>query len=119
MVRINNQWGPTTFSGSLMIRPILGDQPVYITHTDDVADNDSDLKVFPNPTSGLLRVEHAQISNLTYELYDLSGRPMMAGLVEDKVVDMRELPAGVYMLQCRDAKTRIALTAKRVVLMPR
>ncbi len=119
MVKINNQWAPTTFSGSLMIRPILGDAPVYITATEPTAAVNDDLKVYPNPTSGVLRVEHQSINAMTYELYDLNGRPMQTGTVEDKVVDMRDLPAGVYMLQCRDAQTRAALTAKRVVLIPR
>ena len=74
--------------------------------------NDAALKVWPNPTDNHLNVElsGAEIANVA--LYDLQGR-MVTGAGahagtpqqdETATVNLRNVPAGVYLLRVRDAE---------------
>ena len=57
------------------------------------------IKMFPNPTSDLLRFENMK-SSAVYEVYDLSGRKMKAGKIgaEEVSISLKDLPDGVYIL---------------------
>ncbi|NMH28626.1 M12 family metallo-peptidase [Flavobacterium silvaticum] len=52
------------------------------------------IKVYPNPTKGILNVSG---SFETYELYDLYGKRLKSGT--EKVIDISELPIGMYLLR--------------------
>lgn len=76
------------------------------TSTNEVLGDAALLSVFPNPTTGLLRVELAddyQIEN--YRLTDITGKTVLtsqlAGAVQNTDLDLSALPKGVYVLQVR------------------
>lgn len=76
----------------------------------DIAD-DAALTVYPNPTDDLLFVElhGAGIANVA--LYDLQGRTMMGAydtpqLTNTTTLNVKSLPAGVYVLHVKDADGR-------------
>jgi bacillopeptidase F len=58
------------------------------------------IRVFPNPTEGLIQVESEGNSNLNWRLYDLSGRMMLAGELRAKggVIDASTLQSGLFKL---------------------
>ena len=74
----------------------------------DMFDNAA-LTVYPNPTDNLLHIElvgGACIANAT--LYDLQGRTVRTRFIapassQTATVDLRGVPAGVYMLRVTDA----------------
>lgn len=58
------------------------------------------IGVYPNPTSGKLTVECAAGSSI--ELYDTRGSLVMSRKADSEtvVLDMQEMPKGVYILRC-------------------
>ena len=79
------------------------------TETTDIPD-DAAMSVYPNPTGDLLHIElsGAEIANVA--LYDLQGRVVTgthAGAPQPgttTTVNLRNVPAGVYLLRVRDAE---------------
>lgn len=74
--------------------------------TDEATEVLEGLNVFPNPTSGLLelRLDLNRATELTAEVYDLTGRRMMTKslgrqLSLNEQLDFSSLPNGVYLLR--------------------
>ena len=66
--------------------------------------NDDMIKVFPNPTNGLLNIAIAKYSgNLSIELYDINGRKVynqnMNDFNSEKAINLELLQSGIYMLR--------------------
>ena len=68
------------------------------------------LTVYPNPTNDLLHIELAGGAGIaSAALFDLQGRTVRTRFIasansQTAKVDMRNVPAGVYMLRVRDAE---------------
>ena len=76
----------------------------------DIAD-DAALTVYPNPTDDLLFVELRGAEIARVALYDLQGRTMMGAydtpqLTNTTTLNVKSLPAGVYVLHVKDADGR-------------
>ena len=56
-----------------------------------------DIRLFPNPTTGKLRIAGDVSDDQPYEVYFASGRPAVAGT--GRRVDVEGLPAGIYYLR--------------------
>ena len=77
-------------------------------HTAMDTDNDATLSVYPNPTDDILFVElrgGAGIANMA--LYDLQGRVVGTRFIASATgasatMNMRDIPAGVYVLRVTD-----------------
>ena len=75
--------------------------------------DDATLKVYPNPTNDLLHIELAGGAGIaSAALYDLQGRTVRTRFIapassQTATVDMRNVPAGVYMLRVRDAEGKV------------
>lgn len=64
------------------------------------------ISVYPNPTNGTISLS-AEVSNMaSYEVYDLSGKKVMAGLVGNGTIHM-DVNKGVYMLRVVDGNTQM------------
>ena len=68
--------------------------------------DDATLKVYPNPTDDLLYVELSGAGIQSVGLYDLQGRVvetrLIASLQRTTALNVRNVPAGVYVLRVRD-----------------
>lgn len=87
-----------TFGGS-----VLGGQRAFnVNETSQVADQ---LKVFPNPTSDVLRITFGAETNtgLVLRLMDMNGRSVMERRIEPgrltAALDVSAIPAGLYILR--------------------
>lgn len=76
--------------------------------TDEPGEVLRDLKVFPNPTSGLLELslDLERATDLDAEIYDLTGRRMITRALGRQLrlneqLDLSALPNGVYLLRIR------------------
>jgi hypothetical protein len=58
------------------------------------------LRVFPNPTRGLLDVQ-AEFRVLRWELRDLQGRSVLSAPGSGNQLDLSPLPAGLYLLEAQ------------------
>ncbi|MBX2955970.1 MAG: T9SS type A sorting domain-containing protein [Cyclobacteriaceae bacterium] len=81
--------------------------PEIITRTEDTL---AGITVTPNPVTDFLKVQlpHQQPAQLT--LLDLSGKMMLKKFMNEScVVDVRELPAGLYIIELRTGRARRTL----------
>lgn len=101
------RWYPSAFSGSLMIRPIVG-KPIPLG-IDDEAPPASALNVFPNPCrDGIL---HLSLNNstatsaegYTITIANLLGQTMLKMRFNERL-DLTSLRQGIYILYLSDSK---------------
>lgn len=55
------------------------------------------LQVYPNPTSGELKIENGELKMENMELFDIFGRKVLE--TKETASDISHLPAGVYLLK--------------------
>ncbi len=75
-------------------------EPVAINSPED---NEQSIKVFPNPTSGVVHFDVNALGDANYKVFDLGGRCVKEGRTvltsTLQAVDLTTLPAGTYVLQ--------------------
>lgn len=82
----------------------------FVSSTFDLSRNTS-IKVFPNPTKDLLKIE-GQVDFYQYELYDLDGKLLFANENEKEKmqnfsIDLATFNEGIYLLRLRDERNNI------------
>lgn len=55
------------------------------------------LNIFPNPVTDILTVESKETIK-TYEIFDLSGKSISKGILENNIINMQNLNAGTYFI---------------------
>ena len=90
-------------SGSLLIRPVLGSapRPPVLANSPEIL---SQLLVFPNPTTGVVRWQNESIQQI--ELLNLGGQILQHHLVNalQNELNLGQLPTGLYLLRLSDGK---------------
>ncbi len=112
-----NGWNQSDFSGSLMIRPVVGSD--YFIGMDEItvsSANEPSLSVFPNPAQNAINLSISGAKNWQAEsvlLFDLTGRLL---LQEDyrKTIDVSGLPPGMLIIKVvgQDGKQLISRIIK-------
>lgn len=76
------------------------------TRSESIAEHK--MRIYPNPTHGLIKTEHVEDAKLT--VFDLSGRTVYAQeITSDKPsVDLSHLPKGIYITVLSNAQERIS-----------
>lgn len=111
---IDGTWKNTSFSGSLMIRPVISSLPLPTSLNDP---HFISLKIYPNPTSGILFMEIPQSENFTdmsVFIYDIHGKMLYNSRVNSMSVDLSSLPNGIYFLRLV-SKTNLSQTHKIIL----
>ena len=84
-----------------------------------IADNILErIEVFPNPVSKFLVVSGQNIDGINIEIYNLLGQLMSPNIEvnhQTHHIDVRNLPAGIYLLQIRDKKGSLVRTERIVI----
>jgi|WetSurMetagenome_2_1015567.scaffolds.fasta_scaffold01053_5 hypothetical protein len=98
---LNGEWLQSQMSGSLMIRPVLGDR-LKITGINDIYYNKkkSQITIWPNPASDLLNISSGelQMERAAYvTFFDISGRELMKVPFRDQI-DISGLHEGSYII---------------------
>lgn len=69
------------------------------------------LQVFPNPASTFITVKLPENENtvFSYELVSIGGSKVSSGLLspENTKIDVRQIPAGTYILRCSSGKSQL------------
>lgn len=95
-------WLNSGFSGSLMIRPIMGkalptDPPVGIVHSPEKT-----VKIYPNPASIYFTLDLQDVvepADWSITLYDLQGKTVYINRADQQQHPVSHLPAGIYILR--------------------
>lgn len=56
------------------------------------------LKIFPNPTSSILAIE-TELTNAQYQVFDIYGRLVSTGKIDNNQINVSTLVSGIYLLQ--------------------
>lgn len=90
-------WEQSTIPGSVMIRPIFSTEMDVELGIKDKPASEMQVSIYPNPTSGLVRIE---VKNGDYsggEVYSMQGTRVTT--FDSDEVDMSSQPSGVYLLR--------------------
>ena len=63
------------------------------------------IKVYPNPTEGVLNLKFNGSADVFYRLIDLSGRTILTKRIsnENETLDLNTLESGIYILEIHTA----------------
>ncbi len=94
-------WLNSGFSGSLMIRPIMGkalpSDPVGIEHSPEKI-----FKIYPNPAGTYFTLDLQDVMNpadWSITLYDLQGKTVYINRADQQQHRVSHLPTGIYILR--------------------
>jgi ligand-binding sensor domain-containing protein len=90
----DNIWITTGSGVSKLLNPILG--------TSDILTGKQAAKIYPNPASDYVRVDHS--SPVALEILDLTGKTLVARSLPltENSIDIRQLNPGVYIVRMTD-----------------
>lgn len=114
------QWNNSFFSGSLMMRPVVG-KPIPLG-TGEISHDRLSFVLSPNPFSSgrmTIRLEDGNHSNLRKDLlsltvYNLTGQAVIRSAFTPSV-DVSALPGGIYLVVLSDREGTLTGTAKLVI----
>lgn len=72
-----------------------------------VETGDSDIRVFPNPTSDLISLQNFEGESVSYLIYDSRGNVSQTGFSGTDLIDIQNLQLGLYYLKVIDDKNKI------------
>lgn len=95
-----------SYSGSIVLTQGFHQPALQTTSIEDLASDLGQIKVYPNPTSGVISVEKEKNGALQMLLLDMRGRVVLthqsSALLSQ--LDLSDVPAGVYVLRMSDGK---------------
>ncbi|MCL2412685.1 MAG: T9SS type A sorting domain-containing protein [Bacteroidales bacterium] len=110
------QWTRISLYGAVMMRPIFGASasiPTNILEREEPVEMSERIRVFPNPTDGIIFVESLENVVNRYEIFDLNGRKLLERVVNNTQFSIN-LPqnSGIYVLVLH---TENGVVSKRVI----
>ena len=70
---------------------------------DELSNSHSQLRVYPNPTTGILRIENGELKMVNVEVFDIYGRKLSSHPIPissyEHAIDVSYLPSGIYFLR--------------------
>ena len=103
--RTSEQWQQSILSGSLMFRPLFGQQAtVSISQTPEKPQ--LQIALFPNPANSIVNINcnTEETNTLQIALYDTQGRKIWQRPFEH-TFSVEGLPSGLYLLNITDTAT--------------
>lgn len=106
----------TFIRGALMVRPLFGDSRALPTRTDEVVTNNSDINIYPNPTTGMLNltVPGGLWEDYEVQVFNAVGVLQQNLPLTDGQVDISSLQKGMYLLKIHHKDSRQVWTKKVV-----
>lgn len=86
-----------------------------VTLGNEVFEN-TDLTLYPNPTHDFLHLSGKDLSQQNYQIYDLSGKLIGYGRIDDNRICVESLQTGMYVLKIfdrNDSRTKNTFTFKK------
>ncbi|MFH2142836.1 MAG: serine hydrolase [Bacteroidota bacterium] len=95
----------TDANGCTAIDSVYIDNAVKINEHDALS---STLKIYPNPTNGILYVENAE--NSTICMYDLTGHKIKSLIIDNSImeINLNDINTGIYILNISNVNYKIS-----------
>lgn len=93
----------------------LTELPQGVLENDDAVNN---ISIYPNPTSGELRIQTSVYQKYFAQLFDLRGKLVNGDILfaQNVIIDLTEQMEGIYFLVLKDDKNRLIKTLKVAVI---
>ncbi|MEZ5013696.1 MAG: T9SS type A sorting domain-containing protein [Chitinophagales bacterium] len=107
---------PLSYTYSVLVGSILSGHPWGETWPAAIyeSDNTEVIPIYPNPTSDLVHIETNYDKPFSYAILTTSGIRIRNGICAHAVLDLSDLPAGLYMIQlATDTESYIAKIVKK------
>ncbi len=66
----------------------------------------SNIRVYPNPTNGILNIEGLPSTNATYQILDITAKIIDEGIISNNKIFLNHMPPGIYFLRVPDSNFR-------------
>ncbi len=96
---IYGEWENSSFEGSLMIRPVVGN-PLFSSPVNG-QEKRKDLKIYPNPAVNVLYIElepEIEPGSVSYKLFNSVGKLVYQSTGHVHNIDISSFPPGIYYL---------------------
>ena len=97
---VDGDWEPTSFVGSLMMRPDFGKVSLNPIYSLSVEESDKQtIEIYPNPANGSITIRGAE--NATLQLINVTGQIVYSeyNLAYENTIDISQLNRGVYFVR--------------------
>jgi hypothetical protein len=74
------------------------------------------FEVYPNPTEDMITIQTNSDEVMAYAIYNSFGQKVNQGVINNNVISMKELEAGIYFIKLMNPKTQNLETFKVVKL---
>jgi hypothetical protein len=90
-----------------MMRPLLGDDFIDISVEEREKENNN-IKVFPNPTSGTIKIQFDSHEQIPIQIYNTSGQLIINKSISDsEIIELSSFGKGLYILKIQDKTKKI------------
>jgi hypothetical protein len=97
------EWGVQAIDGGFLSSAFATSSFTYQEPIVGIEESQSEvISIYPNPTFGILNINLPASVNRRITLFDANGRRMESTPVSNHLLDLKEIPDGVYMLNVHD-----------------
>ncbi|MGB0269411.1 MAG: T9SS type A sorting domain-containing protein [Bacteroidia bacterium] len=89
----------TTGSGSYKARALM--EITNVNHTNNLDIHSANLSLYPNPTTGVLNIDHKS-NDVEFRVFNTLGMSIHTGKTHNHKVNLSDLPDGVYRIELND-----------------
>ncbi|WP_291858416.1 T9SS type A sorting domain-containing protein [Marinilabilia sp.] len=68
--------------------------------------SEAELKVYPNPTAGILYMADS-LKNTKFEVFNIAGERVKTGNIKDNSINLANLKTGIYLIVINNFKYRV------------
>lgn len=102
-----SEWVPVgpggLVDGAIMVRPVFGDFTPINTPVNEIARQEEEISIYPNPANQFINVENVDFNNgaVNYQILNASGQVLKTGIL-DGTIHTSDLLNGMYFLSLDD-----------------
>ena len=90
-------WNESFYKGAPMIRPVVGKS---FDHSPVRPYPQADIKIYPNPTDGVLHVETNSLDmEMNYQIMNVFGQCLESGTLDSNDISLTRYPTGIYFVR--------------------
>ncbi|MBK5284299.1 MAG: T9SS type A sorting domain-containing protein, partial [Bacteroidia bacterium] len=97
---VTGTWQNSALAGSWMIRPVFGKVLPVVVSTGNEIESENKISVYPNPASDFIMIKNNSGigEKVFFRIYDVMGRMISAGQVNDQRINVSTLKNGLYQI---------------------
>lgn len=122
-INTTGNWSNSSFSGSLMLRPVFGtyENPIVNVAENAIEIDKADILLYPNPTSDELYIRSMNkfpLSEFSVQMMDLNGKRVYlpSTFTSEKHCSVKHLKNGIYFMIFTHAKNSDYRFTKKVII---